>query len=156
MKTLVNTIFLLIISFSNASIDAPKNKLQSGWYLITDNQISTTIKLNKSEKVYKIEKEIFISVKSILDMEITKERYTNKNHPILNFTLDNGASSKLGSLPPDFNNNRQMGLIINNKLIQVVTIFGKFSGNKISMSSQYTKEELLKLKKSIEDEKGKP
>lgn len=156
MKTLVNIIFLLIISFSNASTDAPKNKLQSGWYLITDNQISTTIKLNKSEKVYKIEKEIFISVKSILDMEITKERYTNKNHPILNFTLDNGASSKLGSLPPDFNNNRQMGLIINNKLIQVVTIFGKFSGNKISMSSQYTKEELLKLKKSIEDEKGKP
>ena len=153
MKALVNTILILIISFGNALNDVPKNKLQSGWYLITDNKIATSIKLNKSDKVYKIEKEIFISVKSILDMEITTERYGNKNHPILNFTLDNDASSKLASLPSGFNNDRQMGLIINNKLIQVSSIFGKFSGNKISLSSQYTKEELLKLKKSIEDEK---
>ncbi|MNK85137.1 hypothetical protein D3C87_1050090 [compost metagenome] len=153
MKALVNTILILIISFGNALNDVPKNKLQSGWYLITDNKIATSIKLNKSDKVYKIEKEIFISVKSILDMEITTERYGNKNHPILNFTLDKDASSKLASLPSGFNNDRQMGLIINNKLIQVSSIFGKFSGNKISLSSQYTKEELLKLKKSIEDEK---
>jgi len=153
MKALVNTILILIISFGNALNDVPKNKLQSGWYLITDNKIATSIKLNKSDKVYKIEKEIFISVKSILDMEITTERYGNKNHPILNFTLDNDASSKLASLPSGFNNDRQVGLIINNKLIQVSSIFGKFSGNKISLSSQYTKEELLKLKKSIEDEK---
>jgi len=153
MKALVNTILILIISFGNALNDVPKNKLQSGWYLITDNKIATSIKLNKSDKVYKIEKEIFISVKSILDMEITTERYGNKNHPILNFTLDKDASSKLASLPSGFNNDRQVGLIINNKLIQVSSIFGKFSGNKISLSSQYTKEELLKLKKSIEDEK---
>jgi len=153
MKALVNTILILIISFGNALNDVPKNKLQSGWYLITDNKIATSIKLNKSDKVYKIEKEIFISVKSILDMEITTERYGNKNHPILNFALDKDASSKLASLPSGFNNDRQMGLIINNKLIQVSSIFGKFSGNKISLSSQYTKEELLKLKKSIEDEK---
>ncbi|WP_175633760.1 hypothetical protein [Pedobacter ghigonis] len=151
MKALVNTILILIISFGNALNDVPKNKLQSGWYLITDNKIATSIKLNKSDKVYKIEKEIL--VKSILDMEITTERYGNKNHPILNFTLDNDASSKLASLPSGFNNDRQVGLIINNKLIQVSSIFGKFSGNKISLSSQYTKEELLKLKKSIEDEK---
>ncbi|QIL39405.1 hypothetical protein G7074_09025 [Pedobacter sp. HDW13] len=153
MKALVNTILILIISFGNALSDVPKNKLQSGWYLITDNKTSTSIKLNKSDKVYMIEKEIFISVKSIAHMEVAMERYGNRNNPILNFTLDSDASSKLGSLSSGFNTNRQMGLIINNKLIQVVTIFGEFSGNKISLAGKFTKEELLKLKTSIEDEK---
>lgn len=154
MKTLLNAILILLISFGHATSGLPKNKLQSGWYLITDNKISTSIKLDKSETVYKIEKEIFIPVKNIVQLEIATEKYGNKNNPILNFTLDNDASSRLKTLSLGFNKNRQMGLLINNKLIQVVTILGEFSGNKISLAGKFTKEELLKLKISIETEKS--
>lgn len=155
MKTLVNVFLILIFSFSNAvSGVLKKNKLQSGWYMVTDNQISNSIKLDESEKVYKIEKEIFISVKSIINIELAMEIYGNKNNPILNFTLDKDASAKLRALSYDFGNDRQIALVIKNKFIQVSTIRGRFSGNKVSLAGKFTKEELLELKKIIEVEKS--
>lgn len=110
--------------------------------------------MDKSEKVYKIEREIFISVKSIINIELATARYGNKNNPILNFTLDKDASAKLRALSYDFATDRQIALVIKNKLIQVATIHGGFSGNKVSLAGKFTKEGLLELKKLIEVEKS--
>ena len=154
MKILVNIIIILIISSSNPLSLNSKNSLPSGWYLITENKNSISINLDKTEKTYKIEKDIFISINHILSVELATARYSNKDNPILNFTLDNDARLKLASLSDGSGARREMGLVINSKLIQVSTIFGKFSGNKMSMAGKFTKEELLKLKENIDLEKG--
>ena len=155
MKTLQNILILIIFFSVKAFSTVPiKNKLPSGWYLVTDSKVFNSIKLENSAKTYRIEKKVFISVKNITDMDIITERYANKNNPVLNFTLDKTAATKLGTLPYNFEKDKQIALVIDNKLIQVATIHGKFSGNKMSFASSYTKEELLKLKKLIEIEKS--
>lgn len=154
MKILVNITIALIISSGNPLSLNAKNSLASGWYLITENKNSISINLDNSDKTYKIEKNIFISINHILSVELATARYSNKDNPILNFTLDNDARLKLASLSDGYGTRTEIGLIINSKLIQVSTLFGKFSGNKVSMTGKFTKEELLKVKENIDMEKG--
>jgi preprotein translocase subunit SecD len=157
-KRIFTLVMTLICCYSVAETSSvivvpEKSKLQSGWYMVTGDQSSNSIKLEKSKQVFKIEKEIFISVKSIINVDLSTAWYNNKNNPILNFTLDKDASAKLGRVSSDFGNVKQIALIIKDKLIQVATIQGGFTGNKMSLAGKFTKEELLNLKNQIEAEK---
>lgn len=93
-----------------------------------------SINFDKPDRRYKIEKKIFISIHDIICVDLATARYSNRLNLILNFTMDNEASAKLASLADGSVARREMGLVINSKPIQVSTIFGEFSGNKMSMT----------------------
>jgi preprotein translocase subunit SecD len=145
MKIFINTLFILLISFGN--VNNKKDSLKSGFYLVTDSPISTAIKLEESDKIYRLQKEAFIAINNFIAVELTTAYYNKRTNDILNFTLNKEAAAKLSNLSSNGFELKEIGLVLNGKLIQVIKLQGQFKGNKMSLSGVFKKVYLEKLKK---------
>lgn len=131
-------------------VKVPKDSLFTGWYYITDSVTKFRRQLEKTNEFFYVSPKPITSAKNIAQMIIYNRK--EGGYGLVMKLDENGTAAWSSATYKSIN--KKLGFILDNKLLEVDYVNDQItSGTTALIRGAFSKEELEKFKRAMEDEK---
>ncbi len=151
-KSFIVLALCLMIFTSLCGQDTNESTLKTGWYYVSEQKTNFKRLLDGSSESYFINPDLIVSVDQFNKIELVENEYDGKKQYSLIIKFDKKGTDNW-SIATQKAIGKQLALIIDDKLVYVPKVNAQITSGVSSLSrSEYTKEDIGKFVKQIEEE----
>ena len=135
---------------ANDVTDTSLQKLQTGWYYISEEKTAFERQLDKTSEYYYLDPNVIIPVNQFIKFELTDSKFQGEKYPIL-IIYFNTEGTENWSIATEKMIGKQLALVINDKLIITPKVNSQITAGVSAINRlDYSKQELEEILTTLE------